>query len=67
MDLLYDGQLITTTLWITFWRKTLKVENVVVDTNTWGQEHCVVPDTKPKYDFPYVSGEIVFPWFLLRE
>lgn len=58
MDLFYDGQLITTTLWITFRGKTLKVENVVVDTDA---SHTVLsPDVLEEIGVSYESGDMIY-------
>lgn len=54
----FDGQLITTTLSVTFRGKTLKVENVVVDT---GASHTAIsPDILETIGVSYESADTIY-------
>lgn len=58
MKLSYDGQLITTTLQITFRGKTLEIRDVIVDT---GSSHTVVsPDFLEEIGVYYEHGDAIY-------
>lgn len=58
MNLSYDGQLITTTLTVTFRGKPLKVDDVVVDT---GSSHTVIsPDILEVIGVKYENGDTIY-------
>ena len=58
MKLVYEGQLITTTLIITFRGRTIKVNDVIVDT---GSSHAVIsPDILEKIGVLYENGDKIY-------
>lgn len=58
MKLSYDGQLITTTLNVTFRGKSLKIYDVIVDT---GSSHTVIsPDVLEEIDVRYENGDSIY-------
>lgn len=58
MKLSYDGQLITTTLTITFRGKMLKIYDVIVDT---GSSHTVIsPDVLEQIGVRYEDGDSIY-------
>ncbi|MFD1781050.1 aspartyl protease family protein [Fredinandcohnia salidurans] len=58
MKLSYDGQLITTTLNVTFRGKSLKICDVIVDT---GSSHTVIsPDVLEEIDVRYENGDSIY-------
>lgn len=58
MELLYDGQLITTTLSVTFRRKSIKIPDVIVDT---GSSHTVIsPEVLVEIGVTYENGDEIY-------
>lgn len=58
MNLFYDGQLITTSLTVTFRGETLKIDDVVVDT---GSSHTVIsPDILEEIGVKYENGDTIY-------
>ena len=58
MKLSYDGQLITTSLSVTFRGKSLKINDVIVDT---GSSHTVInPDILEKVGVSYENGDTIY-------
>ncbi|WP_244943895.1 retropepsin-like aspartic protease [Siminovitchia fortis] len=58
MKLLYDGQLITTALFVSFRGKSLKIEDVIVDT---GSSHTVIsPDVLEYIGVCYENGDTIY-------
>lgn len=58
MKLKFDGQLITTSIIITYQGKSLKVDDVIVDT---GSSHTVVsPDILEKIGVFYENGDKIY-------
>ncbi|WP_233880702.1 retropepsin-like aspartic protease [Virgibacillus halodenitrificans] len=58
MNLLYDGQLITTSLTLIFRGKTIRIEDVVVDT---GSSHTVIsPDVLETIGVTYENGDTIY-------
>lgn len=58
MKLSYDGQLITTTLSVIFRGKSLRINDVIVDT---GSSHTVInPDVLEEIGVSYESGDTIY-------
>ncbi|WP_010530180.1 retropepsin-like aspartic protease family protein [Lentibacillus jeotgali] len=58
MNLFYDGQLITTSLTVTFRGNALKIDDVVVDT---GSSHTVIsPDILESIGVRYENGDAIY-------
>lgn len=58
MKLSYDGQLITTTLSVTFRGRSLNINDVIVDT---GSSHTVIsPDILEKIGVSYENGDNIY-------
>lgn len=58
MNIIYDGQLITASIIITFRGKTIKVDNVIIDT---GSSHTVIsPDVLEEIGIIYENGDTVY-------
>jgi predicted aspartyl protease len=58
MKISYDGQLITTSLVVTFRGKTLLINDVIIDT---GSSHTVFsPDLLEEIDVTYENGDSVY-------
>ncbi|GAB3058784.1 retropepsin-like aspartic protease family protein [Virgibacillus ainsalahensis] len=58
MNLFYDGQLITTSLTVTFRGEALKIDGVVVDT---GSSHTVIsPDILEAIGVTYENGDTIY-------
>ncbi|MFD2618400.1 retropepsin-like aspartic protease [Terrilactibacillus laevilacticus] len=58
MKLSYDGQLITTTLYVEFRGMALEINDVIVDT---GSSHTVInPDILEKIGVRYENGDVIY-------
>lgn len=58
MDLLYDGQLIITSLTVTFRGESIKINDVIVDT---GSSHTVIlPDVLEEIGIKYEDGDKIY-------
>lgn len=58
MKLSYDGQLITTTLYVEFRGMSLEIKDVIVDT---GSSHTVIsPDILDKIGVRYENGDVIY-------
>lgn len=58
MRISYDGQLITTSLIVNFRGKTLKVDDVIIDT---GSSHTVIsPDVLEQIGVTYENGDTIY-------
>lgn len=58
MKLSYDGQLITTTLSVIFRGKSLRINDVIVDT---GSSHTVInPDVLEEIGVSYENGDTIY-------
>ncbi|MFD1361280.1 retropepsin-like aspartic protease family protein [Lentibacillus salinarum] len=58
MNLFYDGQLITTSLIVTFRGEALKIDDVIVDT---GSSHTVIsPDILETIGVKYENGDTIY-------
>ncbi|WP_332695206.1 retropepsin-like aspartic protease [Halalkalibacter lacteus] len=58
LELSYDGQLITSTLSVTFRGKSIKVQDVIVDT---GSSHTVIsPDVLEEIGVIYENGDGIY-------
>lgn len=58
MKISYDGQLLTTSLVVTFRGKNLQINNVVIDT---GSSHTVItPDLLEEIDVKYENGDAIY-------
>ena len=58
MELSYDGQLITTTLNVTFRGRSLEIKDVIVDT---GSSHTVIsPDVLEEIGVTYENGDSIY-------
>lgn len=58
MKINYDGQLITTSLTVTFRGRTLKIDDVIIDT---GSSHTIIsPDVLEEIGVTYETGDSIF-------
>ncbi|WP_434752285.1 retroviral-like aspartic protease family protein [Paenibacillus amylolyticus] len=58
MKINYDGQLITTSLTVTFRGRTLKIDDVIIDT---GSSHTIIsPDILEEIGVTYETGDSIF-------
>ncbi|MBT2286969.1 retroviral-like aspartic protease family protein [Paenibacillus polymyxa] len=58
MKINYDGQLITTSLTVTFRGRTLKIDDVIIDT---GYSHTIIsPDVLEEIGVTYETGDSIF-------
>lgn len=58
MNLIYDGQLITTSFIVTYRGKSLKINDAIVDT---GSSHTVIsPDVLDRIGVNYENGDTVY-------
>lgn len=58
MKISFDGQLITTALIVTFRGKTLRIDDVIIDT---GSSHTVIsPDVLEKIGVTYENGDAIY-------
>lgn len=58
MKLSYDGQLITTNLYVEFRGRSLKISDVIVDT---GSSHTVIsPDILEEIGVSYENGDLIY-------
>lgn len=58
MKIAYDGQLLTTSLVVTFRGKTLQINDVVIDT---GSSHTVItPELLEDIDVTYENGDPIY-------
>ena len=58
MKISFDGQLITTSLIVTFRGKTLRIDDVVIDT---GSSHTVIsPDVLEEIGVTYENGDTIY-------
>lgn len=58
MKINYDGQLITTSLTVTFRGETLKIDDVIIDT---GSSHTIIsPDVLEEIGVIYETGDSIF-------
>ena len=58
MKINYDGQLITTSLTITFRGRVLKIDDVIIDTES---SHTVIsPDILEKIGVTYETGNLIY-------
>ncbi|MDR6715532.1 retropepsin-like aspartic protease [Paenibacillus sp. 2003] len=58
MKINYDGQLITTSLTVTFRGKTLEIDDVIIDT---GSSHTIIsPDVLEEIGVTYETGDSIF-------
>ena len=58
MKIIYDGQLIMTSIAITFQGKTLQINNIIIDT---GSSHTVIsPDVLEEIGVTYENGDSIY-------
>ncbi|MGG4398926.1 retropepsin-like aspartic protease [Paenibacillus amylolyticus] len=58
MKINYDGQLITTSLTVTFRGRTLKIDDVIIDI---GSSHTIIsPDVLEEIGVTYETGDSIF-------
>ena len=58
MKISFDGQLITTSLIVTFRGKTLQIDDVIIDT---GSSHTVIsPDILEEIGVTYENGDTIY-------
>ncbi|MHA6250494.1 retropepsin-like aspartic protease [Oceanobacillus sp. CAU 1775] len=58
MELIYDGQLITTSFIVTYRSKSLKIDDAIIDT---GSSHTVIsPDILEKIGVTYENGDTIY-------
>lgn len=58
MKIDYDGQLITTSLVVTFRGKSIKINNVIIDT---GSSHTIIsPDILEEIGVTYENGDAIY-------
>ncbi len=58
MKISFDGQLITTSLIVTFRGKTLRIDDVIIDT---GSSHTVIsPDVLEEIGVTYENGDTIY-------
>ncbi|AZK45149.1 retropepsin-like aspartic protease [Paenibacillus lentus] len=58
MKINYDGQLITTSLSVTFRGRTLRIEDVIIDT---GSSHTIIsPDILEEIGVTYETGDSIY-------
>ena len=58
MKISFDGQLIITSLIVTFRGKTLRIDDVIIDT---GSSHTAIsPDVLEKIGVTYENGDVIY-------
>ncbi|WHX49592.1 aspartyl protease family protein [Paenibacillus woosongensis] len=58
MKINYDGQLITTSISVTFRGRTLRIEDVIIDT---GSSHTIIsPDILEEIGVTYETGDSIY-------